>query len=104
MIESGPIRSLLNVDLTVAQLLGRTAPGDDLLELALREKCDVAASGDQKRSYGVLGARHRLSLKRIQRCQPELPFFVAAAAITIARLSGDIAKLRIVPFPGAAIV
>ena len=77
----------------VAQRLRGTAAGGDFLQLALREESDVAAIGRPERIRGVLGERHRLSLKRIHRTQPELPFSVHRAAMTRVRPSGEMAKL-----------
>src|SRR5262245_1126048 len=56
----------------VTKRLRRAAAGGDLLELALREKSDVAAVGRPEGVRGVVGGRHRVSLKRVQRPQPEL--------------------------------
>src|SRR6266852_6252362 len=71
----------------VAQRLGRPPASGDLLEFVLREESDIAAIGRPEGERGVLGARHRLRLKRIQRPQPELLLSIHR------RRDGDVAAI-----------
>src|SRR6266700_2574483 len=52
------------------------AAGGDLLQLASGEEADLMSVWRPKWITGIVGARHRLGLKRVERAEPKLTFSV----------------------------